>query len=130
MRTTDRPQQLTYRDAQIALALVDSWGEGRIRFAKGDFSVDAVIDGESRPPLPASSRFIVRAPAVGIFEPAPSALGGTTLVAADTIGAIVAPGRTTPIPTGATGVLTEVLVAPGTFVEYGQALAAVSIAPE
>lgn len=120
---------LTYCDVQLILALLDSWHGGSLRFAKGELSVEALLDAGgavgSSSILP-SSRIIVRSPGVGIFQQDSSFKPGLSVNADTVIGMIAAPGRTTPVKAGTTGLLVELLVAPGEFVEYGQALAAVS----
>lgn len=124
---------LTYRDVQVILALLDSWRSGHVRLAKGDLAVDATLDAgpaSGSPFWPPASRFVVRSPTVGIFQPASSAAEGTPVRDKDVVGSVVAPGRTTPVAAGASGKLTEVLVAAGEFVEYGQALAAISTIAE
>lgn len=129
--TTPSPDAaaLTYRDVQIVLALIDTWPSGDVRFAKGDLAIEATLDGSYPPDRLRPSiapRLIVRSPAVGTFQPASTLSGEKFVQEADIIGSIVAPGRTTPVPAGADGEIAEILVAAGDFVEYGQALVAIS----
>jgi biotin carboxyl carrier protein len=124
---------LTYCDVQLILALLDSWRGGSLRFAKGELSVEALLDAGgavgSSSILP-SSRVIVRSPGVGIFQQESSFKPGLSVNEGTVIGTIAAPGRTMPVKAGTTGCLIEFLVATGEFVEYGQALAAISATPK
>lgn len=124
---------LTYRDVQMILALLDSWRSGSLRFAKGELSVEALLDAggaAGSPSILPASRVIVRSPGVGIFKQEPSLPPGLFVDEDAVIGTITAPGRATPVKAGTAGRLTEVLVSSGEFVEYGQALAAVSATPK
>lgn len=106
---------LTYRDVRTILALLDCWGTGRIHFRSGDLAVDAITARDE------AATTVVPSPAVGVF---------TCNGAAEQIGTVDAPLRSTPVPVPANARVLSVLVPSGQFVEYGQPLAVVTAAEE
>lgn len=104
---------LTYRDVRTILALLDSWGTGRIHFQSGDLVVDAVTARGD------AATTVISSPAVGIF---------TQTGAAEQIGTIDAPLKSTPVLVPANAHLVSVFVSSGQFVEYGQPLVVVTAA--
>lgn len=117
--------ELTYRDVRTVLALVDSWGLGRVHFKDGGFEVDACVI-EPQGISPSVRRLNVTSPSIGLFRTArPGSATGEQAGEGMVIGHIVALGRSTPVTTGAAGQLVEVLVEDGEFVEYGQPVAVI-----
>lgn len=89
-----------------------------MRLSYGDLSVDMVLGSPDGVPAP---RTVIAAPAVGFFKAVAGA--GAKVSAQAQIGVIEAPGRTTPVLALGEGTLVRLLVEPGGFVQYGQALA-------
>lgn len=108
---------LSYRDVFNVLALAKGWDKGRVRFSDGDLTVDMVLGEVESGPRP---RTIVAAQAVGFFKAL--ATTGAKVSGQMQIGVIEAPGRTTPVLAPSAGTLARLLVEPGGFVQYGQAL--------
>lgn len=106
---------LTYRDVRTILALLDGWGAGRIHFRSGDLVLDAIVARDD------AATTVIPSPAVGIFTH-----GG----AAEQVGTIDAPLKSTPVIVPANARLVSVLVSSGQFVEYGQPLVVVTAAEE
>lgn len=109
--------ELTYRDVNTILALVDSWKLGRIHFKDGGLEVDAcVIEPQGV------------SPSVGLFRTVRSAdIAGEHAGEGMIIGHIVAPGRSTPVTAGVIGRQSvELLVEDGEFVEDGQPVAVIA----
>ena len=106
---------LTYRDVRTILALLDSWGTGRIHFRSGDLVVDAITSRDD------AATTVIPSPAVGLF---------THNGAADQIGTIDAPLKSTPVLVPANVRVLSVLVSSGQFVEYGQPLVVVAAREE
>ncbi len=65
---------------------------------------------------------IATSPAVGIFQPGPSAVGGTRVRAGDRLGAVDMLGIPQDVVAPSDGIVIGVIVEGGTVVEYGQEL--------
>jgi hypothetical protein len=119
--------ELTYRDVNTILALVDSWKLGRIHFKDGGLEVDACVI-EPQGVSPSVRTLDVASPSVGLFRTVRSAdIAGEHAGEGMIIGHIVAPGRSTPVTAGVIGRQSvELLVEDGEFVEYGQPVAVIA----
>ena len=118
--------ELTYRDVNTVLALLDSWDRGRIHFRDGDFEVDAYVV-EPTGVAPSVRRLDVPSPGVGVFRTAgPEVRAGEPVREDIVIGHIVTPGGSTPVTAGVAGRLLEILSEDGDFVEYGQSVAVIA----
>ena len=118
--------ELTYRDVNTVLALLDSWDRGCIHFSDGDFEVDACVV-EPRGTAPSVRRLHVPSPGVGVFRAAvPGGRAGGPVGEGMVIGHIVTPGGSTPVTVGVGGRVLEILPQDGDFVEYGQSVAVIA----
>ena len=118
--------ELTYRDVNTILALLDSWDRGRIHFRDGDFEVDACVV-EPRGTAPSMRRFDVPSPGVGVFRAAvPGGRAAVPVGEGMVIGHIITPGGSTPVTVGVGGRALEILLRDGDFVEYGQSVAVIA----
>ena len=118
--------ELTYRDVNTVLALLDSWDRGCIHFRDGDFEVDACVV-EPRATASSVRRHDVPSPGVGVFRAAvPGGRAGGPAGEGMVIGHIVTPGGSTPVTVGVGGSVLEILPQDGDFVEYGQSVAVIA----
>ncbi len=74
------------------------------------------------------SRRVATSPAVGVFRPGPRAAVGTRVREGDALGHVDVLGVLEEVPAPVDGLVGELLVEPGTAVEYGQELVVIAVA--
>ena len=72
---------------------------------------------------------IATSPAVGVFQPGPTAVGGTRVRAGDRLGVVDMLGVPQEVVAPVDGIVIGVIVDAGTAVEYGQELVQLEAAP-